>query len=381
MKKLLFVHRSFPGQFRWILPELERMNLDIVFICNEKTNWPSRKTNIIELKADVSAKSIIESGRELSSAVVDAGLSLLNAGWIPDVIYSHSGWGVWKIADIFPQAKLMLYVEWWYTNTNVRYHHWTEKKIGEKEMIVPNLINANTAEGINRADITISPTVWQRKQFPKKLRTRISVLNDGFPLQSFVSAKTISTSTSPRIAFISRGFEATRGIIALSTLIDKIDPSIQIELIADYRCVYDDKSDWDEYSAEIFEKIKTKKNAIISDSKSYDEYLDVLRSSDLHLYLSRPFVLSWSFIESSLVGSKIVSLDNCATFEKTHSNHVNVKTVTQLASAINSLVDKTALDQLRKSNNEWLETIELQEFRKKHCIKEHTAGVLRLLMS
>ncbi len=376
----MLVHRSFPGQFRWLLPELERLNLDVVFVCNEKTNWPSQKIKIIELKQAVAAEQIAETGNELSSATIEAGIKLMNAGWIPDVIYSHSGWGAWKIANIFPTAKLAIYVEWWYNKENIRYHHWTKKDIGDNEMIIPNLINSITAEGINRADITLCPTNWQKNQFPKRLQSKINIIGEGFPLQDFAASNKNTIDKVPHVTFISRGFEATRGIIELSTILDEIDSGIQISVISDFRPVYDDRSDWNNYAKELYNKIKAKDNVDISESKGYDEYLNLLRSSDLHLYLSRPFVLSWSFIESSLIGSKIISYDNCATFEKTHSNHINVKNLQQLVSVINSISDHSTLKQLRISNKNWLRAEELEDFRKQHCIKVHTRKLFKLLM-
>ena len=112
--KLLLVHRSFPGQFRWMIPILVRQGLDVKFICFEKTSWPTNGIEVIEAEKECGENEVEEACKISAS-------NLKSSGWNPDFILSHQGWGVWKVGGIFKNAKTILYCEWWYSKETFKY--------------------------------------------------------------------------------------------------------------------------------------------------------------------------------------------------------------------------------------------------------------------
>ena len=75
------------------------------------------------------------------------------------------------------------------------------------------------------------------------------------------------------------------------------------------------------YKEAMLEKFPLDLNRVhFTDLLPYDEYLQVLQASSVHIYLTRPFVLSWSMLEALSTGCLIVASDTAPVTEVIEDN-------------------------------------------------------------
>lgn len=381
--RVLIAHRSFPGQYRWLLPELARLGIDVVFVCVEKTDWPSQGIRILVKSprgVDGRQQNVVnlsDIGCDFAESFMLMGLELNKLGWCPDVIWAHSGWGAWRVGDIFPDAPLVLYAEWYYTKENLKYI--SEEELNDESSVRYQLVNSSVLSAICRADATTCPTEWQRSMFPSRHRDKIDVISDGFPVKMFTANSVHDTPSGDALSliYVSRGLEFTRGVDRLARLWNFIKEEglpVSLRVIADNRKVYDVNVSKETRSS--IELVTKSENIAYSTQQSYSKYLKAVRSSDLHLYLSRPFVLSWSFLESSINGSRILSLDNPSTFEHSFSSHLNFPDISKICDFI-ALHAKNGPKKIRESKLEYLRSDEYSRF----CAERDISIQIRRLLS
>jgi len=386
--KLLFVHRSFPGQFRWILPELSKKGFEIKFICVEKTEWPDQGIAILKVKTQ-GANCLEKIGLDFSDAALQGATHLQRSGFEPDVIISHYGYGLWRCQSVFPKAKLITYCEWMFNDANREIHSWNANTKSDQSdrSIINNLTSDAFTMGILKSDIAICPTHWQKNSFSTKLQKKLTVVKDGFPTNIFKpDFKQKFDNNILDLLYVSRGFEYTRGVDRLLELIEQLNKecppdSFKLTILADNRCVYDEKELWDDNAAHIRNRLKEYSNVDFKDQLPYNEYIHQIRKSDIHLYLSRPFVLSWSFIESSLMGSYILSLNNKSTIEVSHSNHIDFKDIQSMCAMIKSFASSNdKLNKLRNSKLDWINSDEYEIYKTSHSLSRQINEYLTMFI-
>ena len=180
--------------------------------------------------------------------------------------------------------------------------------------------------------------------------------------------------------------EYTRGIDRLYEIINKANKEcghskLQFTIIADKRRVYDEKRAWDSNLPSLFEKLMKIPNVKIEGQLPYDEYIKRIQYSDIHLYLSRPFVLSWSFIESSLLGSFLLSLNNESTIEVSHSNHKDTESTDSIVSIIkNFSSSKPKISLLRSRKYDWTKTDEYNIYKNRFCLSRQINKLLAIII-
>ena len=388
--ELLFVHRSYPGQFRWILPELVKKGIKIKFICIEKTDWPHQGIEVVEAKSS-GADSLEKIGYDFADASLQAAIYLKKKGFEPHAIISHYGYGLWRCKNVFKDSKLIVYCEWLFNADNRKFHGWEgSSELSFDQEIINKLQQESLETAIALSDAAICPTEWQKNSFPKYLRNKICVLEDGFPTSLFypkrVSEENSDDEYKLSILYISRGIEYTRGIDRLCEIIDKSNKEcgfsrLQFTIIADKRRVYDEKDAWNKNLPPLYEKLTKIPNVNVVGQLPYNQYIDKIQASDIHLYLSRPFVLSWSFIESSLLGSFLLSFDNPSTIEVSHSNHKDMDSADSIVNVIkNFSSSKSKISLLRSRKHDWTNTEEYNIYKYRFCLSRQINQLLAMII-
>ena len=185
--------------------------------------------------------------------------------------------------------------------------------------------NASSLIALAEADAGISPTRWQRSTFPMEFQRKIEVVHEGVDLAS-VRPDPTARLTLPRgkvlaktdeiVTFASRNLEPVRGYhVFLRSLpaILRARPEAQIVIAG---------GDGNSYShaPPVGKTWKTHcLDEIVSDldlsrvhfvgSLDRVSYLNMLRVSSAHVYLTYPFVLSWSLVEAMATECEIVASD------------------------------------------------------------------------
>ncbi len=330
--KYLFVHQNFPGQFKYLAPELSKIdgNQVVGFSMNEYVgseslrviNYKVTRINKVEIHPflkDFETKIV------RGEAAYRAAVTLKNEGFYPDVIIAHPSWGESLfLKEVWPKAKLGIYCEYFYLTQGGDLDfdpEFPSKKIDFEISI--KMKNLSNIMHFDIADAGLSPTLWQRNSYPESFKSRISIIHDGIDTDAAASDKnayvTINDNIrldkgSEVITFVNRNLEPYRGyhvfMRALPSLL-KERPNAHVIIVGgdkvSYGAAAPDGQSWKSiFLNEVIDRIDKSRVHFVG-NLSYKNYLKVLQVSTVHVYLTYPFVLSWSLLEAMSVGCAIVA--------------------------------------------------------------------------
>ena len=335
---ILFIHQNFPGQFKHLAPALVKAGHTVTALILAKTE--AKQWNGVRLVSYSlgrgNAKEAhpwtvdFESKVIRGEACLKAALALKDQGYTPEVIVAHPGWGESLfLKEVWPEAKLKLYCEFFY--------HARGADVGFDAEFSANapadagrvtLKNANMLLQFQHADAGLSPTHWQASTFPPHIRDKITVVHDGidtellrpnpsvsFPLDSGKSL----TRDDEVITFVNRALEPYRGFHVFMRSLPKLlaaRPSAQVLIVGKEGVSYgaqppNGKSWKTIFSEEVLPQLTPQQRERIHflGTIDYPRFINLLQVSRAHVYLTYPFVLSWSLLEAMSVGCSIVASD------------------------------------------------------------------------
>lgn len=327
--KILFLHNNFPGQFVHIANALSASDDNqVVFISQYKREGiGSNKIRhlVIPIRKPTSHKSKIENilldalhaGEDYANCM----MKIKREGFYPDIVYDHSGWGCGMYAaDIYPDAVRMCYCEWFYgRNADYTFFKPIEKR-HPTEFAVGRQRNTIILNNLNSCDFGIAPTIWQYSQFPLEYQNKIKILHDGIDTNYFSPARVeyneiegVDLSGATEIVtYATRGLEPYRGFPEFYQSLPEVleaRPNCHVVIVGNDKCHYSaprkDGKGWGEHMRETVQLDMTRVHFL--NFCSYEEYRKILRVSSVHVYLTVPFVLSWSFLEAMSCGCIVVA--------------------------------------------------------------------------
>jgi glycosyltransferase involved in cell wall biosynthesis len=332
---ILFVHNNFPAQFR---PVARALSLDPqvnVAAIGSATAQPMPNVRLQKyppLRANVSAthpfarRFDVECRR--AEAVFAAATSLVSAGFRPDVVVAHPGWGeTLPLRPVFPDARLIAYCEFFYGPRGRDVGFDPEFPVmTAREVVGLNAKNAATLLALVDAEVGISPTPWQRSTYPPELQGKIKVLHEGVDVDVArpnmhatvrLADGQILTVADEVVTYSVRSLEPLRGLHIFMRAIPKIlskRPAAHILIIGDetkapYGVPPPKGQTWkSHYFTEIEHKINPRQ-VHFTGALAYHDFLNALQISSAHVYLTYPFVLSWSLVEAMSCGCLVIASD------------------------------------------------------------------------
>jgi glycosyltransferase involved in cell wall biosynthesis len=151
-----------------------------------------------------------------------AALKMKEAGFTPDVIIAHHGWGESRfLKDVWSLAKLGIYCEFFYhpQGADVGFDpEFPPKHAGDACRL--RLKNLNNLLHFEVADAGIAPTHWQASTFPEPFRSKITVVHDGIDTQALAPNPNVKLTLNGQlnltkgdevITFVNRNLEPYRG--------------------------------------------------------------------------------------------------------------------------------------------------------------------------
>lgn len=261
----------------------------------------------------------MEAAVRRGQSVARVALDLRRRGFRPDVICAHPGWGeALFLKDVFPEAKLQVYLEFYYRAHGSDMNFDPEFPSNFDDLFRVRIRNGTQLLSLEAADAAISPTQWQRSQFPSLLRDRIDVIHDGVDTvaiaahgqSSDVSFAIPGTNHVLRIGdevvtYVARNLEPYRGFHSFMRALPMIlsaRPEAQVVIVGGDGVSYGRTlPEGETYRKRMMKEVgdKLDLNRVYFTGKlPYLKYLDLLRLSSVHVYLTYPFVLSWSLIEA-----------------------------------------------------------------------------------
>ena len=336
MACILFIHQNFPGQFRHIAPALANHGHQVhaLAITGQATPGvslhsyrPSKgsSTSIHPLASEFETKVI------RAEACGQAMLQLKANGLMPDLVIAHPGWGeALFVKDVWKQASLLSFLEFYYatSGTDVGFDPEFSKQ-GFFEDARLRVKNANNLLSLEISDFGLSPTNWQKQSHPQWTQDRIQVIFDGVDCDILKPNPSVRlnlkretgesfslTSKDEIITFVNRNLEPYRGYHSFMRALPKIlaaRPNARVLIVGGDGVSYGAKAPEGKTWKQIFlDEVKSRINlerVHFLGNVPYPIFTQLLQLSSCHVYLTYPFVLSWSCIEALSTGCLVIGSD------------------------------------------------------------------------
>ena len=334
--KVLFVHQNFPAQYRYLAsalaqnPRIEMLALGDANAAGVRSPLPGvrlvtyRYAPPAQSAAHPYARSF-DNALQRGHAVASALRTLRADRFVPDVVYAHPGWGeALFVRDVYPQARITLYCEFFYRSQGADVGFDPEFPAPPDDPLRVRAKNAAALVSMEAADAGVSPTQWQREVHPAFFRERIDVIHDGIDTDYFTPGagdvlelpeqRGTLTSSDEVVTYVARNLEPYRGfhtfMRALPSL-QKLRPRAHVVIVGNDGVSYGTPPP----------RGRTHKEWLLSEVGAdvdasrvhflgwvpYSTLRTVYRISRAHVYLTYPFVLSWSMLEAMSCGCCVVA--------------------------------------------------------------------------
>jgi glycosyltransferase involved in cell wall biosynthesis len=324
----LFVHQNFPGQYAHVARYLVEKGHRVVCITAGSGSTIDGIEKIGYVPAAVSAATH-EELREIDIALRNGLMvareceNLVRQNFIPDLVIGHNGWGeILYVKDVWPQVPLLAYFEFFYRATG------SDVDFDPEFPAPPNIArrlrtrNAINHLGLDAADWGQTATEWQRRQYPRRYWDRISVVHEGVDTDQVrpdPSARILLRRGSsfgagdPVITYSARNLEPYRGFHAFMRALPKVmraQPEAQVLILGGDGVSYGRApavaASWrQELLRELDGELDLDRVHFLG-NLPFRQYLTVLQLSAVHVYLTYPFVLSWSLLEALAAGCLVI---------------------------------------------------------------------------
>lgn len=335
--KILVFHQNFPGQFKSLAPSLALRGHEVVCIGDEKNighradKWPNF-LKVLPYKTPMGAGKNTHHYLQHTEACIRRGqavfrhlIALKKKGFVPDVCIGHTGWGEsLYIKQVFPKTKIIGFFEFFYRAVGQDVGFDPEFPVEDDDYLkIPtrNAINYLSLDGV---DHCLSPTHWQASSYPYEFRRKMSVIFDGVDTellkpQSEIEVKfgdEVYKSGEKILTFVNRNLEPYRGyhvfVRALPDILKK-SPDARVLIVGNDDVSYGkpnkDGVKWKDYFYNEIKELVPEERIRFTGRIDYADFIKVLQISTAHVYLTYPFVQSWSMLEAMAIGCNVIASD------------------------------------------------------------------------
>ncbi|MSO99593.1 MAG: glycosyltransferase [Acetobacteraceae bacterium] len=333
--KFLFVHQNFPGQFLHIIRHLVEIGgHEIVFITEPNLNnidgirkVPYAKPRPASADTHIAARELDVAARR-AEIVARTAHSLKQLGFTPDIMIGHAGWGeMLNLGDVWPGVPVIRYMEFYYRTDSADVIFDPEFPIDSSDFARIRAKNAINHISLNLDGNGVTPTEWQLSTYPEWAQAKIDLMWEGVNLDvCSPDAKVrqaplkIGDMTIRRddvlVTYVSRDLEPYRGVhTMLRALPDLLRARKNLKVVmvggdgVSYGSPPPGGGTWRELLIKEVAGQIDPARVLFPGRIEYQVYLSMLRRSDAHVYLTYPFVASWSLREALAVGCAIVGAD------------------------------------------------------------------------
>lgn len=378
--RILFIHQNFPGQFPHIATHLASTGHQVLSMSQAQARGLFNVQNIVYKPSRGTTKGIhhyligTENSVLNGQAVARTLHALKQKGFIPDAVIGHAGWGeTLYVKDVFPETKLINYFEFFYHATGADTSFDPEFPNEPDDFLrirTKNIINLLSLDG---CDAGISPTSWQKSQYPTEYQPKISVIHEGVntevvkpnPNASYTLPNGVTlTSKDKVVTYVARNLEPYRGFHVFMRALEGIckrQPDCHVLIIGGDEISYGrQKADGKTYKEQLLSEVSFDENRVhFLGRLPYDKFLNVLQISSAHIYLTVPFVLSWSMLEAMAVGCLVIGSDTAPVREViTHEKNgllVDFFTPSNIADAVDLALNKpNEMKKMRKAAQRYI---------------------------
>ena len=330
--RYLMIHDAFPGQFTHLFRHLQSAGSHEIIAASRTGS--TLKLPVEQIVYDVPADAA-PAGQKLGARMEAAALGhnlytklkpLADAGRHPDYILVHASKGAaYFLRDLFPKARITTFLEWYYRDPkpDLDPSQTKDSQAFYRTCANNSARNAVIMREFEQADAAYAPTDFQKNQFPARWQSSINVRHEGIDVDLYkpgpdatltVGDKTLDRDTEV-ITYAARGMEKSRGFPQFMQAIADVQkqrPELHVIIAAKDRLCYDPGGrgkkglkKWAEDNVD-YDPARTHFVGLLPQR----EFARMLQVSRLHVYLSIPFVLSWSCLNAMSVGVPVLASDN-----------------------------------------------------------------------
>jgi len=332
--RAMFIHQNFPGQYTHLAPALaERAGVQVWGV-GEKPGYQAPGVQYIHYGAPKGAgeqthrylrslESSLRRGQLLANRLVQA---RDKDGLDPDVIICHPGWGEGLfVKDVFPRAKTLFYWEFYYNAFGQDLGFDPASPVTLDDAARVRVLNATQLIALQAADWGVSPTQWQWSRYPDWARQRVTCLHEGVDTQRIAPRDGAEFRTpegrtfrkgDPVISYVARNLEPYRGFpsfLKALAILQRERKDLHAILVGGDEVSYGRRP---EGAASWKAKLLAEMEGRLDLSRMHftgrvphDQLHQLFRVTAAHVYLTYPFVLSWSMLESMACGAVVVGSD------------------------------------------------------------------------
>lgn len=329
--RILFVHQNFPGQYKHLAPALAKRGHEMVALTMNKPAVQTGATVVVYGLKRGTTLGVHPWAEEFETKVLrgeaaaEAALQIKAQGFSPDVICAHPGWGESLfLKDVWPHAKQLSYLEYYYhfIGADVNF----DPEFPEMDLATAARLrtkNAHNLLALETMDCGISPTYWQKAQFPTWARDRIAVVHDGVDTNmiapnpaALIRSESTGLTFCPDdeiLTFVNRNLEPCRGFHTFMRALPEIQrrrPRARVLIVGGEETGYGKPAlnglTWKQvYLQEVGSQLDLSRIYFLG-QVPYQIFIALLQISTVHVYLTYPFVLSWSLLEAMSAGCLVV---------------------------------------------------------------------------
>jgi glycosyltransferase involved in cell wall biosynthesis len=326
--KVVFVHQNMPGQYKHLAVRMAQNPENSVVFITKRTDvqLPNIRRMVYKLAREP-GKETHQYLRQMESCVLYGQaatrmmVQLRNEGFIPDIIVGHSGWGeIMYAKDVFPRTPLLSYSEFYYRAHGTDIDFDPSRPPDLDNVLRVRTRNSHMLLTLEACDRGITPTKWQRSVHPPVFHPKIEVIHDGidtgvvkpnqdatFPLAD----GRVLTRNDEVVTYVARNLEPYRGFPTLMQALPAIleaRPNAQVLIVGGDETSYGSPpADAENWRTRMLKEVAVDPARVhFLGRVPYSRFLALLQVSSVHVYLTYPFVLSWSMIEAMSAGCVVV---------------------------------------------------------------------------
>ncbi|MDR0716241.1 MAG: glycosyltransferase family 4 protein [Azoarcus sp.] len=329
--KALFIHQNFPGQFRHLAARLARQpgaealaigrdhapGMNGVRLLRYRPHRGPHKETHPYVRT-------FEEGVLHGQQVLRMLLDLKHKGYRPDIIIGHPGWGeTLYVKQAFPGVRLIHFCEYYYHTQGADAGFDPEFPLTPHGAAAISSRNAMHLLNLEQCDLAIAPTHWQRGLFPPIYHDKIQVIHEGIDIAGLgpdpaatlrLPNGKVLRAGEPVITYVARNLEPYRGFHRFMRALPAIlraHPACQVVIIGGDGVSYGSRpKDAPNWRTKLLRENPIDPERVHFLGKvSYGDYRRALQVSAVHVYLTYPFVLSWSLLEALASACMVVASD------------------------------------------------------------------------
>jgi glycosyltransferase involved in cell wall biosynthesis len=325
---VVVLHRNFPGQFRHIVRHLVQNGHRVAGVGNMQApglgGYPQVRYDSAKLAVTGHRfMKTVSSGVAHGEALAQILTKFKGQGFTPDAVLAHPGWGeALYVKDVFPDTRLVSLFEFYYHADGVDVGFEPGSTVDFELRATLRCRNMLHLTNLELCDAGVTPTHWQKSLHPAAYQHKLEVAHEGVDTalmaQNPAARYTLPDGRElapgdPVVTFVARNLEPYRGFHRFMRTLPEIQrrcpEAIAVVVGGDgvsYGRAPKDAANWRELLlAEVGPQLDLSR-VVFTGQIPYQNYRSLLQVSAAHVYLTYPFVLSWSMLEAMSCGCLVL---------------------------------------------------------------------------